>query len=134
MTATQEITPMPSATVTLVRDGGHGLEVLMMERNLQSLFVPGNYVFPGGALDAQDAASDASGLCAGLDDARASALLGVASGGLAYWVAAIRESFEEAGLLLAYDSAGGIVELVPGEGVAGGFALHPAAGAGGRGG
>ena len=112
MTATQEITPMPSATVTLVRDGGHGIEVLMMERNLQSLFVPGNYVFPGGALDAQDAAPDASGLCAGLDDARASALLGVASGGLAYWVAAIRESFEEAGLLLAYDSAGGIVELI----------------------
>ncbi len=62
-------------------------------------FVPGNYVYPGGAVDAQDADPDAFGLCAGLDDARASALLGVASGGLAYWVAAIRESFEEAGLL-----------------------------------
>ena len=112
MTATQEITPVPSATVTLVRDGGHGLEVLMMERNLQSVFVPGNYVYPGGALDAQDAVPEASGLCAGLDDARASALLGIASGGLAYWVAAIRESFEEAGLLLAYDPGGGIVELI----------------------
>jgi 8-oxo-dGTP pyrophosphatase MutT (NUDIX family) len=112
MTATREITPVPSATVTLVRDGGHGLEVLMMERNLQSVFVPGNYVYPGGAVDAQDAAPDASGLCAGLDDARASARLGVASGGLAYWVAAIRESFEEAGLLLAYDPGGGIVEFI----------------------
>ena len=91
MIATQEKTPVPAATVTLVRDGGHGLEVLMMERNLQSGFVPGSYLFPGGAVDAQDAAPDASGLCAGLDDARASALLGVASGGLAYWVAAIRE-------------------------------------------
>ncbi len=112
MTATQEKTPVPSATVTLVRDGGHGLEVLMMERNLKSVFVPGNYVYPGGAVDAQDADPDAFGLCAGLDDARASALLGVASGGLAYWVAAIRESFEEAGLLLAYDSGGGTVELI----------------------
>lgn len=112
MTATQEKPPVPSATVTLVRDGGHGLEVLMMERNLKSVFVPGNYVYPGGAVDAPDAASAAFELCAGLDDALASALLGVASGGLAYWVAAIRESFEEAGLLLAYDSGGGIVELI----------------------
>jgi len=70
MTATQEKTPVPSATVTLVRDGGHGLEVLMMERNLQSVFVPGSYVYPGGAVDAQDAAPEASEICAGLDDAR----------------------------------------------------------------
>ena len=103
---------MPSATVTLVRDARHGFEVLMMERNLKSVFVPGNYVYPGGALDAQDAAPDAFAICAGLDDARASARLGVASGGLAYWVAAIRESFEEAGLLLAYDSGGGLVEFI----------------------
>ena len=49
----KEITPVPSATVMLVRDGGHELEVLRMERNLQSMFVPGNYVYPGGAVDAQ---------------------------------------------------------------------------------
>jgi len=107
-----EMTPVPSATVTLVRDGRHGLEVLMMQRNLQSVFVPGNYVFPGGAVDEQDAAPDASELCAGLDDVQASAALGIAAGGLAYWVAAIRESFEEAGLLLAYAPGGGIVELI----------------------
>jgi 8-oxo-dGTP pyrophosphatase MutT (NUDIX family) len=83
-----------------------------MQRNLQSVFVPGNYVFPGGAVDEQDAAPDASGLCAGLDDVQASAALGIAAGGLAYWVAAIRESFEEAGLLLAYEPGGGIVELI----------------------
>src|SRR5512140_1645154 len=126
MTATQEITPVPSATVTLVRDGAHGLEVLMMERNLQSLFVPGIYLFPGGALDAQDSAPEAGGLCAGLDDASASALLGVASGGLAYWIAAIRESFEEAGLLLAYDTSGDIVELIRDD-VIGRFSAHRSA-------
>jgi 8-oxo-dGTP pyrophosphatase MutT (NUDIX family) len=113
--AIAEMAPVPAATVTLVRDGKHGLEVLMMQRNLQSLFVPGNYVFPGGAVDEQDAAPDASDLCAGLDDAQASAALGIACGGLAYWIAAIRESFEEAGLLLAYAPGGDIVELVRGD-------------------
>ena len=112
VSSTAEMTAVPAATVTLVRDSKHGLEVLMMERNLRSVFVPGNYVFPGGAVDEQDAAPDASELCAGLDDAQASAALGIASGGLAYWVAAIRESFEEAGLLLAYGPGGGIVELI----------------------
>jgi len=107
-----ELTPVPAATVTLVRDGKHGLEVLMMQRNLQSAFVPGNYVFPGGAVDDQDATPDTSDLCAGLDDAGASKALGIGCGGLAYWVAAIRESFEESGLLLAYESGGNIVELI----------------------
>lgn len=112
MQAMVTLTPAPAATVTLVRDRKHGLEVLMMERNLKSVFVPGNYVFPGGAVDEQDAAPDACELCAGLDDAQASTALGIASGGLSYWVAAIRESFEEAGLLLAYESGGGIIELI----------------------
>lgn len=110
--AAREIAPVPAATVTLVRDGRHGLEVLMMQRNLQSGFVPGNYLFPGGALDDQDAHPDIGALCTGLTDAKASAVLGIASGGLASWVAAVREAFEEAGLLLAYGPGGGIVELI----------------------
>lgn len=103
------ITPMPAATVTLARDGPQGVEVLMMRRNLQSAFVPGKYVFPGGSVDRQDAAPEMYGRCAGLKDAAASQRLGVAGDGLAFWVAAIRESFEEAGLLLAYDAAGNAV-------------------------
>ena len=112
MDSNAEIIAVPAATVTLVRDGRHGLEVLMMQRNLQSGFVPGNYMFPGGALDPQDAAFETYALCEGLTDAQASAALEVASGGLAYWVAAIRESFEEAGLLLACEAGGAIVELI----------------------
>ena len=46
-----EITPIPSATATLVRDAAAGLEVLMMQRNFNSGFVPGAFVFPGGALE-----------------------------------------------------------------------------------
>lgn len=95
------MTPAPAATVTLVRDGPEGLEVLMMRRNLQSVFVPGKYVFPGGSVDRADAAEAVYACCTGLDDAAASARLGLPAHGLAYWIAAIRESFEEAGLLLA---------------------------------
>ncbi len=111
MTKKADLTPLPAATVTLVRDTDGGLEVLMMQRNLQSVFVPGMYVFPGGALDGDDDAAEIQALSASLSDEQASRTLGIASGGLAYWVAAIRESFEEAGLLIAYDSAGRLVAL-----------------------
>ena len=97
---------LPAATVTLVRDAGGGLEVLMMRRNLKSGFVPGMYVFPGGGLDPEDRCFSTNGLCCGLDDSAASATLGLACDGLGYWVAAIREAFEEAGLLLAHDARG----------------------------
>jgi 8-oxo-dGTP pyrophosphatase MutT (NUDIX family) len=105
------VTPLPAATVTLVRDTPRGLEVLMLQRSHSLKFMPGAYVFPGGGLDAADGAPEMSALCVGLEDSAASRTLGVESGGLAYWVAAIREAFEEAGILLAYDSAGGIVDL-----------------------
>jgi len=42
---------LPAATLTLVRDGVSGPEVLMMQRNLKSKFVPGAYIFPGGRYD-----------------------------------------------------------------------------------
>ncbi len=105
------VTAMPSATVTIVRDAPGGIEVLMMRRNLKSGFVPGMYVFPGGGLDDADLSFKNNNLCNCLDDAVASATLGVATGGLAYWAAAIREAFEESGLLLARNSAGKIITL-----------------------
>src|SRR3954453_1248168 len=97
---------LPAATVTLVRDAGQGIEVLMLQRNHQSGFMPGMFLFPGGAVDEADHAAAVLARCAGVDDAQASAALGLPSGGLAYWAAAIRESFEEAGVLLAYDTRG----------------------------
>ncbi len=105
-----EIVPaLPAATVTLVRDAPGGLEVLMLQRNHQSGFMPGMFLFPGGAIDPGDSASMVLARCAGLDDAAASKALGVDKGGLAYWAAAIRESFEEASVLLAYDEEGALV-------------------------
>lgn len=109
---TTGITPLPAATVTLVRDADAGPEVLMMQRNFNSGFVPGAYVFPGGALDEADDTAAMHTLCgAGIDDAQASRALSIAQGGLAYWTAAIRESFEEAGLLMAYGAGSRLVML-----------------------
>lgn len=73
----------------------------MLRRNLDSDFVGGAYVFPGGAVDDADRHADLERICHGRSDTAASILLDIPSGGLAYWVAAIRESFEEAGVLLA---------------------------------
>jgi 8-oxo-dGTP pyrophosphatase MutT (NUDIX family) len=106
-----EVRPVPAATVTLVRDAPRGLEVLMLQRSLSLAFMPGVHVFPGGALDAADDSPALHARCSGLDDAAASRALGLERGGLSYWVAAIREAFEEAGILLAYDARGEIVSL-----------------------
>ncbi len=100
-----------AATVMILRDGAEGLEVFMLKRNLNSDFVGGAYVFPGGAVDPADREADLEAICEGRTDAQASTYLGVTRGGLAYWVAAIRESFEEAGLLLAYGDGGEIADL-----------------------
>lgn len=96
--------PRPASTVILVRDGAEGLEVFMERRHIQSDFVGGAYVFPGGRVDAADALPEER--CRGLDDRRASEALGLPRGGLAFWAAAVRECFEEAGVLLAYPDRG----------------------------
>ena len=111
-----EVTPLPAATVTLVRDAPRGVEVLMLQRSLSLAFMPGVHVFPGGALDASDHLPALHARCVGLDDAAASRTLGIERGGLAYWIAAIREAFEEAGILLAYDARGDFVTLQPDKG------------------
>lgn len=92
----------PAATVLLVRDAEEGgIEVFMLRRTLAAAFASGMFVFPGGKVDDVDGIAAISDLCEGLDDPTASSLLGLPSGGLAYWVACIRECFEEAGVLLA---------------------------------
>jgi 8-oxo-dGTP pyrophosphatase MutT (NUDIX family) len=94
-----------------VRDRNDALEVLMLRRNLNSDFVGGAYVFPGGGVDASDATRAAEERVVGLNDVDASRRLGLESGGLAYYVAALRETFEEAGLLVACDRDGAPVEI-----------------------
>jgi len=106
------LVPRDAATVMLVRDGDDGIEVFMLRRNLNSDFVGGAYVFPGGAVDDHDRHADLDAVCTGRSDRNASELLGLdpPEGGLAFWVAAIREAFEECGVLLAYDRDGKICD------------------------
>jgi glyoxylase-like metal-dependent hydrolase (beta-lactamase superfamily II)/8-oxo-dGTP pyrophosphatase MutT (NUDIX family) len=105
------LVPRPAATLILSREAERGVEVFLLRRNQDAAFAGGAYVFPGGAIDASDQDETWATHCAGIDDVVASRLLKLERGGLAYWVAAIRECFEEAGVLLAYDSAGEVVAL-----------------------
>src|SRR5215210_737399 len=98
------VTAREAATVMLVRDDPE-LEVFMLRRNLEAAFMGGAYVFPGGAVDPDDRAPELFARCDGRDDAGASAALGLPAGGLGFWVAAVREAFEEAGVLLARSAA-----------------------------
>lgn len=110
----------------VVRDGPDRdapLEVLMLRRSLRADFVGGAHVFPGGAVDPGDGDRVMRRFCRGLSDEAASAILRVTSGGLAFWVAAVRECFEEAGLLLACGPDGMPVTFVD-PGVAERFARH----------
>jgi len=102
--------PRQSASLIVLRDGSDGVEVLMLRRAERAGDQnSGAAVFPGGHLDASD--EQAHQYADGIDDARASSLLGLQRGGLDYWIAAIRECFEEAGLLLAVDAGGRWVDL-----------------------
>ncbi|HEY3238514.1 MAG TPA: NUDIX domain-containing protein [Acidimicrobiia bacterium] len=98
----------PAATLMLVRDGVDGMEVLMLRRNPDSIFAADAWVFPGGAVDPADGDLPPAGLLGPTDD-DASATLGLSAGGRAFFVAAARECFEEAGVLLARHPSSGAV-------------------------
>ena len=99
-----------AATLVVLRDGAQGLEVLLLRRaekaNDQN---SGASVFPGGLLDAHD--RGLHDFCCGIDDAWASTRLGLPAGGLDYFAAAVRECFEEAGLLFAQDARQQLLDL-----------------------
>ncbi len=89
-----------AATVMIVREGDAGPEVCMVQRGARLAFGARAWVFPGGRVDTTDRVNlDAVGV--GLTDAEASQRLDVPEHGLSWWLAACRESLEEAGLLLA---------------------------------
>ncbi len=89
-------TTRPAATVLLLRDSAQGLQVLMTRRSMTASFAPGAYVFPGGGVDALDAASHA----------QARRRTTQSDLHLTQAIAAIRESFEELGVLLARHADG----------------------------
>lgn len=94
-------TPDPAATVILVRDGPVSPEVLMLERHARSEFLPDMYVFPGGRVEDSDAAL--ADRVRGLPAGGAAELVTTVQPeqALSFIVAAIRETYEESGILLA---------------------------------
>ena len=96
-------TPFPSATILMLRDGPTGLETFMVVRHHQIDFASGALVFPGGKVDAGD--YDVRTYCDGIGSADDIAV--------AMMAGAIREAFEECGILLAREK--GSAALVSGE-------------------
>ena len=98
--------PRPASTTLVARDHAGELQVLMLRRSLAASFMPGSYVFPGGAVDAADASPGCELRC---QESRAevSRRLGIQAplgdSTLAFVVAALRECFEECGLWLGAD-------------------------------
>ena len=103
------VTPVPAATVILLREGHPGVEVLLMQRHRASKFAGGDFVYPGGKIEVDDNPDDAAQWCQGFDAAKATARLQApdAKTAVGVYVGAIRETFEEVGVLLAYDASGG---------------------------
>jgi 8-oxo-dGTP pyrophosphatase MutT (NUDIX family) len=93
----QAVEPKPAATVILLRDSAQGVEVLLLKRHRSSGFVPGAYVFPGGRIDEHDA-----------DVRLVEGATIPARGDVAahFWFGAVREVFEETGVLLAHTPDG----------------------------
>lgn len=111
------VTPLDAATVILLRrrqEEDQGFEVLMALRNSRSAFVPSSYVFPGGRVDETDHNRDLERFCNEPELTRVlQALDGVSppEQALGIWVAAVRETFEEVGLLFARRKDGSLLSL-----------------------
>jgi 8-oxo-dGTP pyrophosphatase MutT (NUDIX family) len=98
-----------------MRDQAGGPQVFMVRRHEGTAFMAGADVFPGGRIDESDRGAAGDGWCDGI--AQAAAHLGdvPAAEAIAYHVAAVRETFEEAGILLARASDGRFARLAGGE-------------------
>ncbi len=107
-----ESVPVSDAATVMLVDDRPDLHVLMVRRTSKVVFAADNWVFPGGRVDSNDYLENFDQLCNGLSDSEASAILEVPVGGLAWWIAACRETLEEAGLLLAANQNGVDPELV----------------------
>lgn len=100
--------PRPAATIVLLRDDDQGPQALLMRRSRSSGFVPGAYVFPGGRVDGNEDDPGVVSRLTGLTRSAAADRLGLAPNPappavepLAFYLAALREAFEETGLLVA---------------------------------
>jgi 8-oxo-dGTP pyrophosphatase MutT (NUDIX family) len=102
--------PKKATTIILLREKKpEGFEVFLLKRHEKSSFMAGNFVYPGGRVDREDGHPEILSYCKGMTFEEAHQILrGTISPeeSFAHWVAGIRELFEEAGVLFAYDRLG----------------------------
>jgi 8-oxo-dGTP pyrophosphatase MutT (NUDIX family) len=102
--------PRKASTIILLRETPpREMEVYLLKRHEKSSFMGGNYVYPGGGIDKEDHNLQICPFSKGISPAEAQRTLGTALSpeeSLACWTSGIRELFEEAGVLLAYDQHG----------------------------
>jgi len=109
------VVPKKAATVILLRDKEpEGFEVFLLRRHEKSSFMGGNFVYPGGRVDRDDGSLEICSFSKGITFDEAQKILGGTISpeeSFAYWIAGIRELFEEAGVLLAYDQKGNVFQI-----------------------
>lgn len=95
--------PRQAASLLVVRDSAGGPEIYMVRRHARSRFMANALVFVGGRVDEADRCAELLARCSGLQPGEAARRLGIdaPAAALGYYVAALRECFEESGLLLA---------------------------------
>ena len=102
------VEPRPAASVLLIRPGlATAIEVFLIRRARDMRFLGGYYAFPGGKVDLADRSRDALARTRGLSAEAAEGAIGDTADevpALAYWLAGVREVFEETGVLLARDA------------------------------
>ena len=111
MPGTASGTPSPAATVVVLRDRPGGIEVLMVRRHEDTPFMGGAHVFPGGRVDRADRLVSGDRWCEGVSHATAQLRDLPEVEAVAFHIAAVRELFEEAGVLLARGATGDYVSL-----------------------
>ena len=101
----------PAATVIIAREAKIEFEIFMLKRTSSASFASGMFVFPGGRVDHDDHLHKYDEHRIGPSDAQQYQIHSVGYEWRGFWIAAIRETFEESGLLLAYDQHGGIISF-----------------------
>ncbi len=107
--------PKKATTVILLRDiKPMGFEVFLLKRHEKSSFMGGNFVYPGGRVDREDGSLELCSFSKGLTLEEAQNILGGTISpeeSFAHWIAGVRELFEEAGILFAYDQKGNLFQI-----------------------
>lgn len=106
--------PRKASTFILVRNHISGFQAFLLRRHQGNIFMGGNFVYPGGRVERGDFEPAMMDAASGITEDEANTILGLTDlevPGLAYWIAGIRELFEEAGILLAYTHEGKLLSF-----------------------